>query len=185
MKMNMIVGKKQIVLSVLVLAFGVAVYLNYQYSQVGGNEFPITDAANASAGAEGELVAEGEEDLEETYGEAYFAEAKLSRSQSRDEAVEALASMLGEADLDSSQKAELALEAAALAKSIETEGKIENLIKAKGFDECMVYYDTEKADIIVKSSADGLSDEQVAQIHDAVIGETNLLSENIRIVEVK
>lgn len=184
MKMNMIVGKKQIVLSVLVLALGVAVYLNYQYSQVGGNEFPITEVANASTEAEGEFFAEGEE-LEETYGEAYFAEAKLSRSQSRDEAVEALASMLGDADLDSSQKAELALEAAALAKSIETEGKIENLIKAKGFEECMVYYDTEKVDIIVKAAAEGLTDEQVAQMQDVVLGEVELPAENIRIVEVK
>ena len=182
MKMNMIVGKKQIVLSVLVLALGVAVYLNYQYSQIGTNEFPITDAAAAST--EGEFAPEGEE-LEEVYGEAYFAEAKLSRSQSRDEAVEALAAMLGEADLDSTQKAELALEAAALAKSIETEGKIENLLKAKGFEECMVYYDTKKVDIIVKSGADGLKDEQVAQMQDVVLGEVEIPAENIRIVEVK
>jgi stage III sporulation protein AH len=181
--MNLIVGKKQIMLSALVLALGIAVYLNYQYSQVGQGEFPVTDLAAASADAEG--LPEENEEVEETYGEAYFAEAKLSRSRSRDEAVEALSAMLSEATLDTEQQAQLALEAAAIARSIEIEGKIENLIKAKGFDECMVYYDTEKADIIVKSSADGLSDEQVAQIHDAVIGETNLLSENIRIVEVK
>jgi hypothetical protein len=55
--MNMIVGKKQIVLSVLVLALGVAVYLNYQYSQIGTNEFPITDAAAAST--EGEFPPKG------------------------------------------------------------------------------------------------------------------------------
>ena len=73
----------------------------------------------------------------------------------------------------------------AITKAIEQESKIENLIKAKGFAECMVYYDSEKADIIVKSSEDGLSDEQVAQIQDAVIGETELSAENIRIVEVK
>jgi stage III sporulation protein AH len=93
--------------------------------------------------------------------------------------------MLGEADLDSTQKAELALEAAALAKSIETEGKIENLLKAKGFEECMVYYDTKKVDIIVKSGADGLKDEQVAQMQDVVLGEVEIPAENIRIVEVK
>ena len=34
----------------------------------------------------------------------------------------------------------MALKATEVAKSIETEGKIENLIKAKGFDDCMVYY---------------------------------------------
>lgn len=178
MKMNFIVGKKQIVLSVLVLALGVAVYLNYQYSQVGEGEFPITDAAAASAQGENE-------EMEETYGEAYFAEAKLSRTRSRDEAVEAMAAMLSQADLNNEIKAELALEAAALAKSIETEGKIETLIKAKGFEECMVYYDTEKVDIIVKTAETGLSDEQVAQMQDVVMGEVDVPAENIRIVEVK
>ncbi|MBR5558680.1 MAG: SpoIIIAH-like family protein [Oscillospiraceae bacterium] len=183
MKMNVIVGKKQIVLSVLVLALGVAVYLNYQYSLVGENEFPISDAAAASASNETE-----ENDniaMDETYGEAYFAEAKLSRTRSRDEAVEALAAMLSKADLETEMKAELALEAAALAKSIETEGKIETLIKAKGFEECMVYYDTEKVDIIVKTAETGLSDEQVVQMQDVVLGEIDIPSENIRIVEVK
>ena len=69
--------------------------------------------------------------------------------------------------------------------SLLTEGKIENLIKAKGFEECMVYYDTEKVDIIVKSAAEGLTDEQVAQMQDVVLGEVELPAENIRIVEVK
>ena len=123
--------------------------------------------------------------MEETYGEAYFAEAKLSRTRSRDEAVEAMAAMLSQADLSNEIKAELALEAAALAKSIETEGKIETLIKAKGFEECMVYYDTEKVDIIVKTADTGLSDEQVAQMQDVVMGEVDVPAENIRIVEVK
>ncbi len=186
MKMNLIVGKKQIVLSALVLALGVAVFLNYQYSQVGEGEFPLSDAAAAAAeGSDLLLDPNGEELSEEVYGEAYFAEAKLSRSRSRDEAVEALATMLGEAELETAQKAELALQAAALARSIETEGKIENLLKAKGFEECMVYYDTEKVDIIVKSAAEGLTDEQVAQMQDVVLGEVELPAEKIRIVEVK
>lgn len=183
MKMNVIVGKKQIMLSALVLALGIAVYLNYQYSMVGQGEFPVTDIAATST--DGSELTEDLAETEETYGEAYFAEAKLSRSRSRDEAVEALSTMLSDAALEVDQKAQLALEAAELARSIETEGKIENLIKAKGFAECMVYFDSEKADIIVKSSEEGLNDEQVAQIHDAVIGETELSAENIRIVEVK
>ena len=41
------------------------------------------------------------------------------------------------------------MKAAELAQSIEIEGKMENLIQAKGFDECMVYYDTDRVDIVV------------------------------------
>lgn len=183
MKMNMILGKKQIMLSALVMVLGIAVYLNYQYSKVGGEEFPLTEAVSAEVTDES-VWEEGQEDLE-TYGEAYFAEAKLSRSRSRDEAVEALTGMLSEADLDAEQRAGLAMEAAALARSIETEGKIENLIKAKGFAECMAYYDTEKVDLVVKTDGEGLSEEEVARMQDIVLAEADIPAENIRIVEVK
>ncbi len=191
MKLNMILGKKQIVLSALILALGIAVYLNYQYSSVGG-DFALTetimqeDAADTQANMDdgaSSVEDEGEMNVE-SYGEAYFAEAKLSRSKSRDEAVQALATMLDDAELSAEQKTQLALEATELAKSIEIEGKIENLVKAKGFEECMVYYDTEKVDVIVKA-AQGLDDQQVAQLQDVILSEVSLEAENIRIVEVK
>lgn len=178
MKMNMIIGKKQIILSALVLALGIAVYLNWEYSKV-GDEFTLTNKLEDGAVEQ----VDGDIDVE-SYGEAYFAEAKLSRSKSRDEAVETLATMLADADLTGEQKAELALEAAALAKSIETEGKIENLIKAKGFTECMVYYDTDKVDVVVKAE-NGLQDDEVAQMQEVILSEVEIPSENIRIVEVK
>ena len=172
--MNMIIGKKQIILSALVLALSIAVYLNWQYAKV-GDEYSITSTLGGDQNAEGEG---------EHYGEAYFAEAKLTRSRSRDEAVETLSAMLADADLTAEQKTELALEAAKLAKSIEVEGKIENLIKAKGFTECMVYYDTQKIDVVVKAE-EGLTDEQVAQMQEVILSEVDLPAENIRIVEVK
>ena len=68
------------------------------------------------------------------------------------------------------------------AQSIETEGKIENLIKAKGFTDVMVYYDTERTDVIVKT--DGLLSNEAAQIKDIILKETEIPAENITIVEV-
>ena len=76
----------------------------------------------------------------------------------------------------------MALKATEVAKSIETEGKIENLIKAKGFDDCMVYYDTEGVDVVVKT--DGLEAAQVAQMKDIILKETSIPVENISIVEI-
>ena len=71
----------------------------------------------------------------------------------------------------------MALKAAELAKSIETEGKIENLIKAKGFTDCMVYYDTDNVDVVVKT--EGLEAAQVAQMKDIILKETSIPVENI------
>ena len=59
---------------------------------------------------------------------------------------------------------------------------MENLIQAKGFDECMVYYDTDRVDIVVKT--DGLTDDEVMQMRDIAIRETSVPVENISIVEI-
>ena len=68
------------------------------------------------------------------------------------------------------------------AVSAEIEGKMENLIQAKGFDECMVYYDTDRVDIVVKTV--GLTDDEVMQMRDIAIRETSVPVENISIVEI-
>lgn len=176
MKMNMILSRKHIILSALVLALSIAIYLNWEYVKVNGDGFADVDGIAASAAVQ-------DESTNAAYGEAYFAEAKLSRTKSRDEAVEAMKYMLKDAQLSTSQMKELTAQATKLAASIEAEGKIENLIKAKGFSDCMVYLDADKIDVLVKS--DALSDAEVAQIKDVILGETEIADEKISIIEIK
>lgn len=183
--MNMIISKKHIILATLVLALCVAVYLNYRFNQTGDDLVATSAVEGEGTKTYGEAqYVEGEaspKDAQEA--EAYFAEAKLTRSKSRDEAVDAMKVMLQDAALTVDDKTQLTLKATEIAKSIETEGKMENLIKAKGFTDCMVYYDEEKVDVVVKTS--GLLDNEVAQIKDIVVSETGAPVENISIVEVK
>ena len=77
----------------------------------------------------------------------------------------------------------LPMEAADIAKSIETEGKIENLIKAKGFQECMVYLADDKIDVLVKCS--GMTDSEAAQIKDVILGEVAVPDSSISIIEIQ
>ena len=178
--MNMILGKRQILLAALVLALSVAVYMNYVYGQKNNSVITSGEVSGEKNYGDNQFVS-GQ--VEGELGEAYFAEAKLTRQQSRDEAMESLKNMLADASLSSEQKTELAAQAQQISSAIEAESKIENLIKAKGFEECMVYYDTEKIDVIVKT--DGLLENQVAQMQDIIIQETNLPAENISIIEIK
>lgn len=183
MKMNMIISKRHIILSALVLALSVAVYLNWEYVNTNG-AFLESDKLAVN----GEMILDNsldDEDLAQTaaYGEAYFAEAKLSRTKSRDEAMDALKYMLSDANLNSEQLTKLTLQATAIAKNIETEGKIENLIKAKGFAECMVYLESDKIDVLVKCP--GMTDAEAAQIKDVILGEVNIPNEKISIIEIK
>ncbi len=198
--MNMIVGKKQIVLASLVAALGVAVYLNYQFAAEDLNlvtaNAPGKDAQEISMEDKGEehygdaqfVDSKGVENPQtsETAAQGdseYFSKARLTRTKTRDEAAAALQVMLSDTSLAEEQKEELTAQASAMAKSIETEGKIENLIQAKGFEECMVYCSSDKVDVIVKS--EGLEQGDVVQIRDIILGQTQVPVENISVVPVK
>ncbi len=200
--MNMIIGKRQIVLATLVLGLGVAIYLNWEFSKSQEPGSLIKSVDSIKNYGEAEFVKNdlrknsssrtiAGEDLEEekniavlsTKSDEYFAQARLNRQKSRDEAIDALKKMLDAGNADQQQKDKLINDAAVLSKTIESEAKIENIIKAKGFSEVMVYIQQEKVTVIVKSK--GLKEAQAAQIKDIVITETDVDLENISIVEVK
>ena len=66
---------------------------------------------------------------------------------------------------------------------MELETKIESIIKAKGFDDCIVYISGDYADVMVQT--EGLLETEAALIKEAIIQETAVPVENISIVEVK
>lgn len=184
--MHMVINKKHVILASLVLGLGLAVYVNYQFAQSDQLLTPANTSVTEKNYGDAQLVDASDPIVESTGadadGEAYFAEAKVTRQRTRDESVETLTNMMSNAEIDPNIKAEMALKATELAQSIETEGKIENLIKAKGFQDCMVYYDTDSVDVVVKSQ--GLEAAQVAQMKDIILKETSIPAENISIVEI-
>ena len=181
-KINLILSKKHIILSALVLTLSLAVYLNWEYVKHNDGvllDTPAVEAQNITT------VSEDSEDSSQpqNYGEAYFAEAKLSRTKSRDEAIEAMKYMLEDASLSTTDIKHLTVEATKLARTIEKEGKIENLIKAKGFKDCMVYLEPDKIDVLVGS--ENLTDSEVLQIKDVILSEIAMPNEKISIIEIK
>ncbi len=190
-KPNLIIGKKQIIIASLTLVLGIAVYMNYVFSEV-ENEL----AANADAGIAAESTqvnygdaafvnAKGSDDAVniDASSEDYFAQARLSRMTSRDDAVQTLSAILGGGDLSEEENAAYTMEAVNLSQLSESESKIESLIKAQGFNDCIVYLDGETASIVVKS--EGLASNEAAQIKDILLTEVTIPAENIRIFEVK
>ena len=169
-----IIGRKQLLAAFLVLALSVFVFFNWVYS----------DNAVKTSLENDEDKSYGDAQFVDAFpeGEAFFAEAKQTRQKSRDEAVMTLQQLIESDDVSPEQKSELALKTADMASAIEKEGKIENLIKAKGYEECMVYYDAERVDVIVRTN--GLESEDVAKMKDIIIKEVSVPSENIAIIEV-
>ena len=184
-KQNLIIGKKHIIIYCLTLILGVAVYMNYAFASV---EDEITAdnivAENVSDEETAEVANYGEAAFVSTEGENdYFAQVRLARMTSRDEAVETLASILGGGDLSDEESATYTSEAMTLSTLSESENTIESLIKAQGFQDCVVYLNETSANIVVKS--EGLIPAEAAQIKDILLTEVSIPTENIRIFEVK
>ncbi len=186
-KMNMILGKRQIILACLVVALGIAVYLNWNFAQ-SGEDLQLSgmfssgeDVQDVKNYGDAQFVVKPQE--EGVSASEYFEQARLERTQARDAAMDNLETILKDANLDNSQKENLAKQVALLTKSTETETRIENQIRAKGFNDCMAYMSDDKISVIVQT--EGLDKAQAAQIKNILIDETNVLPENISITEVK
>ncbi|MDE7289685.1 MAG: SpoIIIAH-like family protein [Oscillospiraceae bacterium] len=181
-KPNLIIGKKHIILACLTLILGAAIYMNYAFASVDENESIIAagtreeDTAEAANYGDAAFVsAEGEND--------YFAQVRIARMTSRDEAVETLSTILGGGDLSGEESATYTNEAMNLSQLSDSENTIESLIKAQGFEDCVVYLNGTTANIVVKS--EGLVPSEAAQIKDILLTEVTIPAENIRIFEVK
>ena len=173
----MIVGKRQIILAALVLALGTAVALYWKFAS---DDFTLSQEAGKNYG-DAQYVDNKTDETKPADDSDYFTQARLTRKTTRDEAVETLKKIMQDENSTDEQKNEATVKASALSDNIETEGTIENLVKAKGFEDCLAYIDEDSANVVVKTQ--GLDETQAAQIADIIVSETNLKMENISITE--
>ena len=103
---------------------------------------------------------------------------------SRDEAVETLKNIMNGGDSTEEEKKVAEEEASAMTGLMESESKVETLVKAAGFEDCVVYLDGDNA-IVVKTDSDGLVASEAAQIKDILLSEVSVANENIRIYDVE
>ncbi len=192
-RINLIIGKKQLILAGLTVLLGVAVYVNYLYSSP-KVETENTETAKTSETAEtanygdvtfvsSDVSGDTAVEVSATDSDAYFAQARLDKRQSRDEAVEMLQSFYFGGDSTDDELAVIAQNVVEVGNYIETETKVENLLKAQGFAEALCYLSDGSANVIVKTQ--GLDTAQAAQIKSTLLGEIAVPVENITIVEIK
>lgn len=181
-KPSLIIGKKQIIMTCLTLMLAVAVYINYATAPEPGFESDSAvfhDRSDEVRYGETEFVNAEAEPM----AADYFAQARLDKMKDRDEAVQTLQTVIGGGDVTEDEVLVNALDAVQVSKLIESEGTIESLIKAQGFQDCVAYLDGENAKVVVKT--EGLDKAQAASIKEIILGETSVAAENIRIFEVK
>ncbi|MBE6607491.1 MAG: SpoIIIAH-like family protein [Ruminococcaceae bacterium] len=167
------------IVSTLVLIAG-AVYLNWILFADGDDYKPGDYVSGGETANKGENQGDGTTAGNEN-ADSYFALAVIDRSEARAEALEVLSKITTSEEANDEAKQNAYAEMAKIAEEIECESNIETLIKAKGFEECVVVIGNGKANIIV--SGENLLASEVAQIREIVYTQANISPENITIIE--
>lgn len=191
--MKNIFGKKQILMAAMVVALGVAVYLNYYFS-VQSPPVADTDAQTSVSKNLGDAqyvndnsttIVSDNGDGTDTTGDPndYFVQARQNRETARQEAINIVKDLMNNVKADDDTQKQALDKATAIAEAVEQESKIESLIKAKGFSDCVVYIENDKCNVVVRS--DGLKPAEALQITEIVTDQSNITAKNVNIVSVK
>ncbi|MBR2616543.1 MAG: SpoIIIAH-like family protein [Clostridia bacterium] len=157
-------AKNAIIAGCLVIV-AVAGYLNIRY---GAAETPVAENPEEEAG-------------EVLVVEDYFTSAIIDRERARGEALEVLVGITEDEGASEVAKTEAFSEMERIANETSWEIDIENLVKAKGFEECVAIISDGNANIVVES--EGLTPGQIAQIKEIVYLESSIQPKDIKIIE--
>ena len=174
-----------LVLAVLVFV-GAAAYLNWSYNQRwGGTGSAMADAEDQMTTAVNAILGRESGDAAPAASvSGYFSQARLTRQQSRDQAL----SLLESASCSESASAETIdaamKEITKMANWSLLESRVENELLAKNFTECVVYMSEDGCTVAVPASTEGLEESQVAQITDVVTSNSDFTPSQINVIAV-
>ena len=180
-----------VTMAVLVCA---AVGLNWKFSGEEAVKSASQDAGAAGTKILGEatLVSGAEGTDEETgapldedavySGSDYFASARLTRQQARDNAISLLQEAAEQENADQSVANEASEGIQVLASYTLKEAQIENLVTAKGYQDCVAFMGEDGISIVVSTDDGELTAEDVAKITDIAKTETGYSASGIRIM---
>jgi stage III sporulation protein AH len=185
--------KRNAVIITVLLFVCVAAYLNWSYNKNSDTETAaesspmdtessVADNAAAPSASDAGLYYNPEG---VTVNQEYFDTARLNRQQARDAAAATLATV-SKTEGASQEMIDAALkEISQLATDTVKEAQLEDLIKAKGFADCVVYISKDGVNVTVPSPEEGLQASSVAKITDIVTSQTDYKATDMKIIEVK
>lgn len=115
-------------------------------------------------------------------GSDYFASARLTRQQARDNALSLLQEAAEQENADASVANEASQGIQVLASYTLAEAQIENLVTAKGYADCVAFMGDESVSVVVSTKSGDLTAEDVAKITDITMTETGFPAGNIKIM---
>ncbi|MBQ0084454.1 MAG: SpoIIIAH-like family protein [Clostridiales bacterium] len=175
MKKGKVLGKGQILLAVMVVALGLAVWFNMRYSDTAETGKYLGEAQYVDT-TSGEAV-------ETSAKTDYFSTAKKERDDAFEQASGKLQTAIKTAGGNTEAVKEAADKAASLTSRKTAEANIESLLKAKGFSEALAVIGDNDINIVVRGSS--LTAAQTLQIQDIAAAQSGYTSDKIKILTVQ
>lgn len=111
----------------------------------------------------------------------FFIDYKLERDRLRSQEADYLRELINNPNAAEQSKEKAQQDLIALSQKVEKEMIVENLIKAKGFEDAVIFLSNDVANVVVKTK--GLEAKDVAQITDIVIKTVDTPADKITIIE--
>lgn len=179
------------VVTMLVLVCAAAV-LNWQATKTAApdssaveTDGKILGESTLVSGSDGDADAQTGAAVDESSvytGSDYFASARLTRQQARDNAVALLQQAAEEDGAAQTAKDQASEGIQAMAQYTMAEAQIENLVTAKGYQDCVAFMSDDSISVVVSTDSGKLTDEDVAKITDIAKTETGYAASSIKIM---
>lgn len=181
------IWKKNLVAAAVLVTVCAGIYMNWLYTEQQTAK-ELTESIDVEKVMSDELLeindvsVLSDEQIGDTSTE-YFAAVRLSRQQARDNAVNLLQEAM--AYSDQTKAAESSAELEDIVQTALSEARIESLVIAKGYVDCVAYMSNDGISVAVAAPEGGLRAEDVAVIADIVMTQSEYTLDEIRVVEVQ
>ncbi len=193
--------KRNAIAVIIVLFICVAVYLNWSTTDVEEDKKRIQNSLGSSNVVVDDDVSGITEagsvrsDATETNGvtvesadgniNEYFSVARMEKQKARDTAITTLKESVGDENLSQASRDSAAKSIETISTSAISETRIETLVKAKGFEDCIALINDSGVNVIVTSPSGGINAVDTNKIKDIAVAETSLLPSQIKVIEIR
>jgi len=183
-----VLHKRQITAVCLLILIGVAGYLNWNFQQdaIDPEVASVYNEASKKLG-EAKMVSGTPDNIAEPdktqKTDDYFTQARLERDVKRSESMDMLTEILEAQGTDKASRTRAEDQIHLLSDFTEKEVMIENLIRAKGYEQAVAFMGENLISVAVKST--GLNEVDAAILQDIAVSATAYSPEKIKIIEIQ
>ena len=175
--------KRNTAVAAMALLVCAAVGVNWHYTAKQGQQ-AVEETGEKILG-EATLVSNQTGETDEAAEGDYFASARLTRQKARDNAMALLQQAAAQEGAEQSVIDEASESIQVMAANTLQEAQIENLVTAKGYEDCVAFMSDGSLSIVVSVEGGELQGEDIARITDIAMTGSGLPASAIKIMSAK